>query len=582
MGILRQLAVVIIGIGIVVGGGFYTGLLPPSDIQEPTVTVEDIGDWGEVSNSQIEMIHTLNVQNPNNFSVNVTDMVTMGVDLKLNEVPLGSVEKTGVDIEQGNNTVKLASEINQNQIGEFWANFINQGETINADVSGELEIDKGPGVSVSTPSVETSALTEETPVSDAMNNAVDEAEGEYSFEINTEGIDNEYLSEAEIEAARSDTTTAEFTVDNADFRWGEVDAEQTEVEIDLTITNTGEIALPAPDGSQVNILLNDIEVFNAKRSEDISFRRPAGDSLLLPSETKTYTLIATAENQNIERWFTTYAEQREKSDVRGEIVFAFQLGDTTITAPKDGVIAYECQFQTGIFVDNQSQSTTCGNDGTAYVGTGRVQQEVENPTSNSPPTANIDLNQSSGQAPLSVEFDGSGSSDPDGDIREYIWTIEGIDTNLDRVKRGETVTHRFNTTGEYEVTLTVVDSAFNRVNETATVNVDSRLSDSSSDDSEQNNQEPEQVPPEAVAEAQPTSGEAPLEVTFDASGSSDDNGNIEEYIWRFKDGSSPGSGETTTHEFNTAGQFDVELVVIDSENNRDTDTVTIDVSSRVG
>lgn len=482
MGILRKLAVVVVGIGIVVGGAFYTGLLPPSDIQEPTVSVEDIGDWGDVSNSQIEMIHTLNVQNPNNFSVNVTDLVTMSVGLKLNGVPLGSVEKTGIDIEQGNNTVKLTSEINQNQIGEFWANFINQGETINADVSGELEINKGPGVSVSTPSVEISALTEETPVSDAMDNAVDQAEGEYSFKINTEDIGNEYLSKAGVEAARTDTTTAEFTVDNADFRWGEVNAEQTEIEIDLEITNTGEVALPAPHGSQVNILLNGIEVFNAKRSEDISFRNVDGDSILLPNETRTYTLVATAENQNIERWFTTYAEQREKSDVRGEIVLAFQLGDSTITVPRDGVIAYECQFQTGIFVDNQSQSTTCGNNGTAYVGTGRVKQEVENPRDNSPPTANIELNQSSGQAPLSVEFDGSGSSDPDEDIREYIWTIKGIDTNLDRIKRGETVTHKFETAGEYEVTLTVVDSKLHRINESVTVNVDRRVV--TSDDSE--------------------------------------------------------------------------------------------------
>lgn len=92
--------------------------------------------------------------------------------------------------------------------------------------------------------------------------------------------------------------------------------------------------------------------------------------------------------------------------------------------------------------------------------------------------------------------------------------------------------------------------------------------------------EPSDRSPSAEADASPTSGEAELEVEFDASGSSDPDNDIEEYIWRFKDGSAPARGETVTHTFRSAGNYQVELVVVDSQGNRDTATITIDVERR--
>lgn len=480
MGGARKALVLLIGIGVIVGGAFYTGFLPPSDLEEPTVRVEDIGDWGDVSSSQIEVIHTLTVQNPNNFSVNVSDLVTLGVDLNLNEVALGSVEKTGLDIEQGSNTVRVTSEINQNRIGEFWANFINQGETIHAKVSGELQINKGPGIAVSTPPVEVSELTNATPISDAMNNAGDEMEGEYTKEVNTENIDTQYLSAAGFAPAASETVTAGYRVDEVSFRWGEVTADQTEVLVDLTVTNAGDVAVPGvPDGSQINIEMNDIPVFTAEKSESVSVRNIDADTVLLPGETVSYTLVATADNQNVEQWLTTYVDRDERSDVRGELLLTFELGDARISAPQGGAVAYECMFQTGIFVDNQSQSTTCGNDGTAYIGNeGVAQQEVEYPTTNSPPTAAVAANTTSGDAPLTVAFDGSEASDPDDDIEEYIWRFKDGSAPAS----GQSVTHTFSIAGEYDVELVVVDSAGNRNSETVTITVDPRVGSSQTTD----------------------------------------------------------------------------------------------------
>jgi len=70
--------------------------------------------------------------------------------------------------------------------------------------------------------------------------------------------------------------------------------------------------------------------------------------------------------------------------------------------------------------------------------------------------------------------------------------------------------------------------------------------------------------PTASFTMNPTSGTAPLEVTFDASGSYDQDGNIVSYIWNFGDGNS-GSGETVKHTFSSPGSYNVKLTVTDNE-----------------
>ncbi len=83
------------------------------------------------------------------------------------------------------------------------------------------------------------------------------------------------------------------------------------------------------------------------------------------------------------------------------------------------------------------------------------------------------------------------------------------------------------------------------------------------------------IAPTAIAEANHNEGEAPLQVSFNGSKSSDDKG-ISSYLWNFKDGSSS-SLENPTHTFNTPGSYIVELVVKDENGLTDMDTVTITV-----
>lgn len=72
------------------------------------------------------------------------------------------------------------------------------------------------------------------------------------------------------------------------------------------------------------------------------------------------------------------------------------------------------------------------------------------------------------------------------------------------------------------------------------------------------------VSPIAVVSATPTSGVAPLTVTFDGSASRDPDGTIAAWTWSFGDGTY-GAASSTTHVYSTPGTFTVSLTVTDSD-----------------
>jgi PKD repeat protein len=84
--------------------------------------------------------------------------------------------------------------------------------------------------------------------------------------------------------------------------------------------------------------------------------------------------------------------------------------------------------------------------------------------------------------------------------------------------------------------------------------------------------------PTGFATANPTSGNQPLAVAFNGSGSNDPDGTIVSYAWNFGDGST-GSGITTNHTYNSTGIFNTTLTVTDDKGATGTFTLTITVNS---
>lgn len=125
------------------------------------------------------------------------------------------------------------------------------------------------------------------------------------------------------------------------------------------------------------------------------------------------------------------------------------------------------------------------------------------------PAATATADPTTGVAPLSVSLDASGSSDPDGDALSYAWDLDGDGQFDDATGVSPRATFGRGT----HVVSVRVDDGHGR---TATAGVTVTVAD---------------APPVAVARADRTSGIAPLTVHFDASGSSDPDGDALSYAW---------------------------------------------------
>jgi len=88
---------------------------------------------------------------------------------------------------------------------------------------------------------------------------------------------------------------------------------------------------------------------------------------------------------------------------------------------------------------------------------------------NQPPTARISANPTSGAAPLTVAFDGSGSTDPEGRPLTYSWDLNGDGTFGDATT--PTASYTYTSSGTYTASLRVTDDrgATNTASVTITV-----------------------------------------------------------------------------------------------------------------
>jgi len=195
---------------------------------------------------------------------------------------------------------------------------------------------------------------------------------------------------------------------------------------------------------------------------------------------------------------------------------------------------------------------------TSYAGTTESPHSArfEYTFQSTPLAAVFSTNPSSGQAPLPVTFDGTSST---GDITSYAWNFgDGSGTT------GQTVQHEYTNAGNYTARLTITDNQGNSESATANITVTKATAHNHS--------------PVASIVVNPGNGQSPLTVQFDASGSSDQDGDALTYRWAFGDGSE-GSGQRTEHTYYTTGTINATLTVTDTHNATSTASVPILVSA---
>ncbi len=244
----------------------------------------------------------------------------------------------------------------------------------------------------------------------------------------------------------------------------------------------------------------------------------------------------------------------------GAVGTPVQLNGSASVDPDGSIISYSWNFGDGSSGSGVSPSHVYLSQGTFNVtltvmdNTGATDSASTTatigPVPNQPPTANPN-GPYTGSVGVPVQFDGSGSTDPEGASLSYAWNFGDGGTAT-----GATPTHTYNTDGLYTVSLTVTDPA----------GLSNTAATSASIGPVANQ------PPTADANG-PYSGTINQAVQFNGSGSTDPEGGPLSYVWNFGDGSS-GTGATPTHSYASNGVYTVNLVVTDNAGASDSATTT--------
>ncbi|MCD4751383.1 MAG: PKD domain-containing protein, partial [Thermoanaerobaculales bacterium] len=174
---------------------------------------------------------------------------------------------------------------------------------------------------------------------------------------------------------------------------------------------------------------------------------------------------------------------------------------------------------------------------------------------NTPPTADAG-GPYSGNVGDTITLDGSGSSDADGTITDYAWTIGSNNYS----GMSPSVNLSGYTSGTYTVTLTVTDDDGATDSDTSSLSVN--------------------APPTADAGG-PYSGNAGETITLDGSGSSDADGTITDYAWTIGSNNYSGMSPSVDLSGYTSGTHTVTLTVTDDDGATDSDTSSLLVFPRI-
>lgn len=255
----------------------------------------------------------------------------------------------------------------------------------------------------------------------------------------------------------------------------------------------------------------------------------------------------------------------DASDADGEIkTFLWNFGDgheieMSTARDEEGYITHEFLSEG----PHQIKVTAIDNQGGSSTYTSTI--DVNN---SKVPVAKIKADCISGSLPLTINFDGSESIDPDGVINRYRWTIyeDGIKTKKD----GVIISHVFNSPGIHKVKLVTYDDSGGI--DTTFFNIYAGT------DAPING-----LAPRAVFKNSTRLGSVDTLFSFDASLSYDIDGHIVDYFWNFGDYGSATRlvhGMTSTHRYSKPGTYQVELTAIDNMGNKTSNFSTIYVQNK--
>lgn len=257
---------------------------------------------------------------------------------------------------------------------------------------------------------------------------------------------------------------------------------------------------------------------------------------------------------------TEPAIQGNDLSLNGKIPFLVVLDASDTTDPDNNIVDYQWDFNgdgtpEAYEAKTSYTFTTVGTysvtlsviDADNNIGKATIVVKVEEQGI----TAVLTADPIQGQAPLSVIFDASGSTYPNGEITAYRWDFgDGTPTKIGPPE----MTHQFTQIGMYTAKVTVIgsDNTTSIAEKIITVR---------------------ETPLSACFTSTFMEGPAPLETTFDPGCTT---GTVSRYFWDFGDGGTS-TEMNPVHTFTKSGKFKVTLEVADNDKNTAKAEVEIEV-----
>ena len=246
---------------------------PTTSIGQPEI-ISTTYRWGQVTQSETEIITDITIRNPNPVSIPIKDIRTT---VTLNNIDMATMEPTG-DMEikpQSDTTITFSTKLNNGKLPQWWVTHINNNEKSTLDINGIITFDL--------------KLTDY----------------EYPFKLSNP-IRTNIINSLNSMTLKSVSIIGYKIRSDSETAWGDVTEDYTELITTATISHDNSIfSLPLIKSRAL------VEMNNIKLAESTSDKQ----TLIFPGSQETVTYITKINNNKLNEWWVSHINNGEKTRV---------------------------------------------------------------------------------------------------------------------------------------------------------------------------------------------------------------------------------------------------------------------------